>query len=102
MRILPAGARGAGSAGAGGEASQSSASSTNGVTARMPPGDGVARTRRAGRWAAPRGTSTVKVVPSPSSLLTWMEPPWSFTSSLTSASPIPIPSRVRAGASGTR
>jgi hypothetical protein len=49
-----------------------------------------------GRWADPNGNPTVKVVPAPAALSAVMVPPCSPTSSLTRASPIPLPSVDRA------
>ena len=60
---------------------------------------GCAAARRrcgsAGRCAVPNGIETMKVVPRPTALSTRMVPPWSLTSSCTSARPIPEPSNER-------
>jgi len=55
-----------------------------------------------GRWAAPKGNRTVKVVPTPSWLSAVMVPPCKPTSSLTNAKPIPLPSVDRARAFSMR
>ena len=48
--------------------------------------------RSAGRCAAPSGIDTTKALPPPNSLSTRTDPPCSFASSWTSASPMPEPS----------
>ena len=52
--------------------------------------------RSAGKCATPVGIVTVNVVPAPGWLATSTVPPCSLTSSCTSASPMPVPSCVRA------
>ena len=83
--------------------SQRSASSTKAlaptaVEARLR----AAPIRSAGRCAEPSGIDTVKVVPWPSTLAARTVPPCSFTSSCTSARPMPLPSWVRPRAPSTR
>ena len=50
----------------------------------------------------PKGTVTMKALPRPTSLSTLTSPPWSRTSSLTKASPMPLPSKERPRALLTR
>jgi hypothetical protein len=58
--------------------------------------------RPGGMCAIPNGSRTLNVVPTPGSLVASIEPPWSFTSSCTSARPMPEPSCVRACVPSTR
>ena len=62
----------------------------------------AASIRSAGRWAVPIGTDTMKVLPCPYVLSARTEPPWSLTSSWTSARPMPVPSCVRPRDPSTR
>ncbi len=63
---------------------------------------GAGATSPTGRWAAPKGSRTVNVEPAPSWLSAVIVPPCKATSSLTSASPIPLPSVDRARVVSTR
>ena len=61
-----------------------------------------ARRRSFGRCATPNGMRTRNVVPAPSVLAASIVPPCSFTSSCTSARPMPEPSCVRPASISTR
>ena len=75
--------------------SHRSASSTNGAAPKdVEANRRLARMRSGGRCAVPVGILTVNVEPRPNSLTTPTAPPWSLTSSVTSASPMPVPSCV--------
>ena len=64
--------------------------------------DGASEPPSATASGAPNGSATVNVLPVPGSLSTETEPPCRAASSCTRASPMPVPSRVRAVAPGTR